>query len=373
MGSWSNGRERTAGRDRLATTGADRVETVGSDRATTDGSNRVETRSATTREPAVPSVVLSIDAELAWGYHDLHPLSEEERRRVTNARRSWQRLLDLCDEYDVAATWAIVAHLLTDDGDALRARHAADDDWFEPYRRRSTNDRDRWVGADLVDAIDDAAADHEIGSHGFSHVVFDDASREIAAAELQLGRELMERHGLSPTSFVFPRNAVAHRSLLADHGFSCYRGRAETSAPGVRGGALLATFLTGVGGPRIVRPRVDEYGLVNVPPSLFVGGFRDPPWSMLTPLRGDPAVKLTELGLDQLDDPDDVLHLWLHPNDLFDEAGLDRMRELLATIADWRDRGAVVVETMGEVADRVLKNADGVAASTASRAVRRHP
>ncbi|MFB6240348.1 MAG: hypothetical protein ABEJ46_02080, partial [Gemmatimonadota bacterium] len=40
------------------------------------------------------------------------------------------------------------------------------------------------------------------------------------------GRAVAEDWGLSLSSFVFPRNNLGHREVLAEHGFDCYRGRA---------------------------------------------------------------------------------------------------------------------------------------------------
>ncbi|HHH53354.1 MAG TPA: hypothetical protein ENK91_06825, partial [Bacteroidetes bacterium] len=56
-------------------------------------------------------LVISLDAEIAWGRIDLanreifYPLFE-------NTQRVMKRLLDLFDKYDVPVTWAIVGRLV---------------------------------------------------------------------------------------------------------------------------------------------------------------------------------------------------------------------------------------------------------------------
>jgi peptidoglycan/xylan/chitin deacetylase (PgdA/CDA1 family) len=48
--------------------------------------------------------VISVDAELGWGFHDIDPPTS----RVEAARTGWKRLAGLFNEYDVPATWAVV-------------------------------------------------------------------------------------------------------------------------------------------------------------------------------------------------------------------------------------------------------------------------
>ena len=302
------------------------------------------------------SVVFSLDAELAWGYHDLHPLSETDRRRVRAARPAWKRLVRLFDRYRIPATWAVVGHLLVEDGAELRRRHPAPREWFRTYRERRETEPDRWYGRDLVRAVLDADAPHELGSHGFSHAVFDEANREVAEAELRLSRAVAERVGASFDSFVFPRNAVRHRSALGEHGFIAYRGDRSRPWPDVTGAGFaraLVRYLAGAPPPPVVEPAVDEHGLVNVPSSMFLGGFTQTPWEIASAVHGDPAVRLAKLGVDGLRETDGVFHMWLHPNDLTTSEDFDRVESILSHVANRRDRGEIAVETMGEVARRV--------------------
>lgn len=302
------------------------------------------------------SVVISVDAELAWGVHDRYPLSPSETRRVAAGRPGWDRLVDLFDEFAIPATWAVVGHLLAEDADALQAGHPLSERWFDTYRREVDEHPEWWHATDLVEAVVAASAGHELASHSFSHVVFAGATRETAEAECRLARTVGDGFGLELTSFVFPRNAVAHREALASAGFDCYRGvrpRRLPAVPGLRGTAMLAGALTGAVAPPVVRPRLDEHGLVELPASMALGGFRGPPWSILEATGAAPAGRLAELGIDRASERDGVFHLWLHPNDLTDERYVRRVRSVLSSLADRRDDGDVRVETMAGVARRV--------------------
>lgn len=306
------------------------------------------------------SVVVSVDAELAWGVHDLHPLNEDHARRVAVSRGAWERLADLFEEHAIPATWAFVGHLLVEDGEPYWSDHPLGEAWFETAREGAARDPSLWYGVDLVQAVATARVGHELGSHSFSHPVFTDLPREAADAEFALAREVGRDHGYDLTSFVFPRNEVAHLDALAANGFTCYRGRQPErfgAVPGAEGGALLVGSLTGTVAPPLVTPTIDEYGLVNVPASLFLGGFRDHPWTDLAALDARPGVRLAKLGIDRACDETGVFHLWLHPNDLTSDRYVDRVDAVLAYLAERRDAGDVTVETMGDVAARTLAEA----------------
>jgi peptidoglycan/xylan/chitin deacetylase (PgdA/CDA1 family) len=303
------------------------------------------------------TIVFSVDAELRWGAHDLYPLSEPQDRRYRNSRESWMELVRLFDAYGVPATWAVVGHLLTDDS-AYRDEYPYDEGWFEQADKGLVSEPDEWLGQDLIEAVRDAAVDNELGSHSFSHALFSEISGDVAVAECELVRKVTAEHGLEPRSFVFPRNRIGHRSVLADHGFDCYRGgRPETdsSVPGLRGLKMLLGGVTGTVAPPTVTPFVDDVGLVNVPATIFLGGFRGFPWDQLSTLGTDPAVRLTKRGIDRACDRDELYHMWLHPHDLTADRYVTRVREILDYVALKKARGEARIRTMGEVATQVRK------------------
>lgn len=303
------------------------------------------------------TVVISLDAELAWGYHDRHPLSPEEQRRVANARQSWERLVDLFDEYDIPATWAVVGELLIDD-ERLRTNHPHTESWFETHRREAPKRPSEWFAADIVQKLLDGDPDHEIASHSFSHVPFSETTADVAEVECRYAHTAAAEYDVELTSFVFPRNEIEHRRALAESGYTCYRGRRPhrlPSVPGLRGLATLVGAMTSTPAPPTVTPHIDEYGLVELPASLFIGGFRGEPWSSVSRLVGDTTVRLVKFGVEKAHQKSEILHLWLHPNDLVEPADVRRMESILSYLADERDRRELSIETMNDVARRVLE------------------
>lgn len=294
------------------------------------------------------SVVISIDAELAWGFHDL---DDPPQRRINGARAAWHRLLSLLDRFEIPATWAVVGHLFLESCDGEHRTHPAPPGWFARDPGGDAMSQPNWFGRDLIEAIRNASVKHEIGSHSFSHVVFDAprTDRELASAELRASVEAAAPLGESLRSFVFPRNRVGHRGVLAEHGFDCYRGPAprRIDHTPLRPIAKLAGVT-----PPIVTPSIDEYGLVDVPPSLDLYGFEGLARSVAEPVIGDPVVRQAERGADEAANSDGVFHLWLHPNNLTEEADFERLQRVLACLD--RRRGDLAFKTMGKVATHAL-------------------
>ncbi|WP_436346757.1 polysaccharide deacetylase family protein [Natronorubrum sp. FCH18a] len=293
------------------------------------------------------SVVLSLDAELGWGFHDLEDPPDE---RVESGRRGWNVMLELLDEFDVPATWAVVGHLMLEDCDGTHADHPAPPGWFERERGSWRDREDLRFGPDLVTDLLEADADHEFASHTFSHVLFGGAEtdRELADAELARATEIAAEWDQSIDSFVYPRNDVDHRDVLADYGISAYRGKSPTR-DGVRG--VFDSTLRDHS--MLVEPEIDEYGLVNVPASMFLFGFEGPARTVAESVWTDPMLELARRGIDDAVDSDGVFHMWLHPNNLTSERDDRRMRSILSYLERKRSSTDLAVETMSDVARRL--------------------
>ena len=82
------------------------------------------------------------------------------------------------------------------------------------------------VDDSVIDLLRQSRVNHEIGAHGYYHKTFPSMPRSEADRELQLISLQMRRHGINPKSFVFPKNDVAHLSLLQKWGYLCFRGSA---------------------------------------------------------------------------------------------------------------------------------------------------
>lgn len=307
------------------------------------------------------SVTLSVDAELGWGWHDIDTPPKD---RVEAGRPGWKRLQKLLSEFSIPATWALVGHLLLDDCDGRHEGHPAGVNWFERETGEWEQRRDLRFGNGLVEDLQTARVDHDIGCHTFSHVPLwnTKTNREIVRAELERSVEVAAERGLSMVSFVYPRNRVGHRDLLAEYGFTTYRGNRPKSVVDTNETlgkvAKIARGTVPGTGPPVVDPTVDEYGLVNIPASLYLFGFEGRARTVAETVHADPIVLKARHGIDAAADSDGVFHMWLHPNNLVDERDFDRMRAILSYVNKRRRAGDVKVATMATVADEVQKRVE---------------
>lgn len=324
------------------------------------------------------SVVISLDCELGWGRHTDVPSGEF----VREGRSNWYRLLDLFEEFDVRATWAIVGHLALSDCDRPHVDHPSGERCCE-QSVDGVPPEEVWFGPDLVDAVRSAAVDHEIGSHGFTHWRFDrDGMTESSAdSEFAESAAALRDSGGTSTSFVYPVNRVGHRRQLAQNGFDCYRGpnpRIASQTTARRRLGKLRDAVAWAGTPPIVTPSVDEHGLVNVPASLYLYGFEGPARTAVTTVRRDPVVAKAKRGIDAAVASDGVFHLWFHPHDFEGDGEGGRLRPVLEHLRERVESTDLRVETMGDVSRRIRSDrtvppetrSESATASTEAGAVR---
>ena len=304
------------------------------------------------------TVVISIDAALGWGFHD-SPAAERPTERIARSRWGWKRLAETLEAFELPATWAVVGHLFEHDCAGAHVGHPTPSGWFAHERGDDPMDAQYRFAPDLLGELIESDIAHDIGAQTYSHVELDAdyATEALARAECDRAIEAAEAAGLSMASFVFPRNRVDHREILADSGFRCYRGTGPEDIRSRPDSASLRTLVQATvvqDPPPLVDPTVDEYGLVNVPPSLYLFGFGDRTRRALAATVGDPVLRQARLGVDAAADGDGVCHLWLRSSDLTTAADVDRFRAICAHIDSVRTDTDLRVETMQSVADSVV-------------------
>lgn len=159
-----------------------------------------------------PLLSISIEIELAWGFHTQTDASEMVTQVFSDGRKvetkTLEKLLEQCDQLNIPITFNIVGHLLLD---SCNGTHDGpyEQGYFDADPGTDVNTDPLYYAPDLAKMIDDAAVDHEIATHTFSHVLFDTVDDEIADQELKHAIEVHTEVGLPrPTSLIPP----LHRS-----------------------------------------------------------------------------------------------------------------------------------------------------------------
>lgn len=301
---------------------------------------------------------ISLDTELAWGTFDTKNGVNPYREAYLRGSEIVDRLCTLFEQHDVSATWAVVAHLF-EDCDGHQDFPTVDFDWIDDWYRtlpcESDIHRKLWYAPEILDSIRTCSPKQDIGLHGYTHLIVGhpDCPRHAAERELAAAIAVLEDHGISPSSFVFPRNQIGHREVLHEAGIDVYRCRddvwfeqwklsRELRKPFRFANELLSWT------PPVVTPRIHN-GLVEVPGSQAFRPFHDgweytPDWTQ---------VRRAKKGLDAAVRTGKIFHLRFHPFDLgFDpERLLNSLQQILSYADTLRDEGYLEIQSLSEIAD----------------------
>jgi hypothetical protein len=171
--------------------------------------------------------LFSFDTELATGRFDL----DQQRSRMFSAdgsseRQAIFRLIELCEEYEIVGSWAVVGHLFYDKCDNCGVCKLLD--WkgkYSSFEEVHGTRNPLWYGSDIIEALLTRGPRQEIGFHGFSHRIFDETHMSVqdAAMEVSEWLRIASKKAIVPHAVVFPRNLVGHLAILREAGFVCYR------------------------------------------------------------------------------------------------------------------------------------------------------
>jgi hypothetical protein len=308
------------------------------------------------------TVTLSLEVELGWGMHDLlepdrFDIISPERRKETETLFG---LLDLCDRLDIQITFDVVGHLFLEE---CSGRHESPhrSGWFDADPGTSVERDPLFYAPDMIERIRRSATDHELASHTFSHALFEETSREALGWDLEKSKETHESAGLEPPrSLVPPRHQQPDRALLREHGIDVVRLPLAGNDPRIDNGLQAYKWL--LTRQQVVEPPAITDGIVETPCTSYASlaaGYL--PMGQLPPhpvFRVHPTTLLQRRfrsylhqGLRTAAKEDGFTHYWAHLYDISNDTVLKPLVSFLRDLAEYRDRGAVEVATMDELAE----------------------
>ncbi|MCL4479590.1 MAG: polysaccharide deacetylase family protein [Deltaproteobacteria bacterium] len=314
----------------------------------------------------IPTFVISIDTELAWGSFD-HKDFENIKWKFEGERKVINKLLSLLEKYTITATWAIVGHLFLDScsisngikhREIIRPQYSwYKKDWFEKDPTSNIKDEPIWYGKDIVEWIRNSKTEQEIACHSFSHIIFGDPGCSAETAESDIGAciNIAQEIGMSFKSFIFPRNAEGCLSVLKQYGFTAYRGMDKTWFYDIQQKKLQKIFhyldeLLMIS-PRSVQIEEPLEGLFNIPGSMLYlakDGVRS-----FIPVSF--RVKKAKKGIDKAIKNKEIFHLWFHPFNLvghYEDKMLSAFEEILQYANVKKKEGILKIMTMQQIVER---------------------
>ncbi len=188
-------------------------------------------------EPHKGIFVISLDFELYWGLRDKRTL-DSYKDNLLGAREVIPLLLQLFEDYQIQATWAIVGLLFYATQRELLAHLPAKkpsyvDRNLSPYPQVAAIGNDErddpfHYAASLIKMIASFPG-QEIGTHTFSHYYCREPGQEADEfkEDLQAALQAANPYGLNLKSLVFPRNQVNrdYLPICQEMGILAYRGK----------------------------------------------------------------------------------------------------------------------------------------------------
>jgi peptidoglycan/xylan/chitin deacetylase (PgdA/CDA1 family) len=343
--------------------------------------------SPTQNIPPFGALVISLDFELHWGVRDKRSVDGPYRENLLGAREAIPRMLDLFEEFGVAATWATVGFLF--------AKNRREREEFSPSVRPvyknpkldayaettgDNEDDDPMHYASSLIARIAKTPKQEIATHTYSHYYCQESgeTREAFAADIASAVAIGRHYGFDIRSIVFPRNQfrAGYESVLKDAGITCYRGNEpnwmyrprprdeETLA--VRAPRLLDGYIS-LSGPKFIRWEeiTQSSGIHDVRASMFLR-----PYS--TQRKSLEPVRLRRIagGIRAAAKNRGIFHLWWHPHNFGKNIAenIEFLRNVLKVFAEQRQVHGMQSLTMIDAASL----APGVAGS-AAKSVRELP
>jgi hypothetical protein len=327
-----------------------------------------------------PTVVISVEIELAWGLSHLPGRQGTDRHSPEREAETetLDRLLALCDDLSLPVTFDVVGHLLLEECSGRHDGPHADDVWFDADPGTDADRDPLYYAPDLIRRIRRADVDHEIGTHTFSHTPAHEVDADVLDWELGAARRRHEAFGLRPpTSLVPPIHAPFPAALLRRHDVDAVRTpttyRAPVAEPDPPSSLLrsipwhVAHFYPievlfrshPVRDPEVVNGVVEHYTSwhASLTAPYLPNGRSDPhPAFQLVPvsIRQSLQERYLRSGVERAVGNRSCAHFWTHLFNLSNDAQWDPVESSLQMLARERDRGNVAVRTMESLTECVI-------------------
>jgi peptidoglycan/xylan/chitin deacetylase (PgdA/CDA1 family) len=294
--------------------------------------------------------ILSLDCEGKWGMAD--SLTPSIRHLITNESLKWayRSLLELLDQYEIQATFAVVGLFAGDYDNLLRYREYLDSSpahrlWMKcVWMELSGKSSEGWFSPTLIERIQKSGS-HEIASHSFSHVPFNmpEMTDDSRCVELSLMRSFGVERGIHFETFVYPRNSVVQPELLGDYGLNGFRASQRVKFPATL--VPLYNFLS----EHNVLQRSYRHARLEHPITIPSGVFLN--WR--NGLRRFVPIKITLIRLRHLlqhaEQTNGVAHVWFHPHNMVTaESQIELVRAVLDMVAAWQKDERITIMTQAQ-------------------------
>jgi len=303
--------------------------------------------------------IISFDCEGKWGVADHLNGNHEAYLTNKNLNEAYSKLVEILDENEINATFAFVGAFTMSTDEYHEHKEWFSDvfvngqNWFSSFNKSARqNQFEGWFCPFAFEKISNSGA-HEIASHGFSHLPLDQSliQKEDFLREMDLIRKVAQLKGISPKSFIYPRNQVGFVEELFESGFIGYRDSSE-----IKGNNRAMNRLGNILGEFNLFSSAHDHAktdkVIKIPAGYFLNWRRG--------LRKRVPFNLTcrkwaNLITDAIKQ-EKVVHLWTHPHNYIDGGDMyNLLDQILRLVRDAVKRGELVNLTQMEYVENRLR------------------
>lgn len=309
-----------------------------------------------------PTFVISLDFELFWGVIRSRSI-EDYQNNVYGVEDAIPAIIDVFNEYQVSATWAVVGSILCDnfnEWNELINEFYFDYSIFKDneIKKIIKNNPRLFFNKKLVQLIKNSSS-QELASHTFAHYEVEniESDKSNFRKDMLLNNMVMNENSIIPNSIVFPRNIIDKTliSTLPELGIKTFRGNQNNflykdgdRVPfGLFGKGLryLDSSFNLSGSNSSFASEID--GVINIPSTYF-----------LRPISGSNArnflnyqrLRRIKNYMTQTAKSNGTFHMWWHPhnfgNDL--KENIYFLNQILDHFIDLKSKYKMVSATMDD-------------------------
>ncbi len=257
------------------------------------------------------TVCFSFDCEGKWGMADIET-DWDFSLNQDNLLNAYKFILETLEENKIDATFAFVGALTERkefflDNILPKINTKAHTQWLNLSKSRILGEEEGWFEPNLFSMVK-AHKNHEIATHGYTHVPFNTLDEETAKLELELISGWAERNTIECSTMIYPRNIINHDHLLKEYGILGFRD--------------IPNNTTNLFLPRYAKTFIDEMSIlkksqqmqksspVKIPGGIFINwrhGFRRLIPSSLSLFRYKNIINHSIRN-------NGIAHFWIHPH-----------------------------------------------------------
>lgn len=286
-------------------------------------------------------LIISADFELAWAWR-YTKTGVNYIAKAEQARKNFPEIIKVLDTYSIPITFATVGHLFLESCKKgvhdwmARIPHFNDHwkfttgDWYDHDPCSNYKEAPEWYAPDLIQSIQNAKINHEIGTHTFSHIDFTykNCPPGVANDELKACKEAAKPYNITLKSLVFPGGTWGNIESLKHNGIQIYRKNVDQD---------------------LAYPWRDDHGLLVTNSSGALEFDRNYGWS------SNYFINRLKKFIDKAIKTNTIAHLWFHPS--MDPYFLDEIfTSFLKYASEQREKGDLWIGTMSQIAEHINQN-----------------